>query len=202
MRRYAFALLLMGLFMNAPLEDLANGNVTPAGEVGGGATVIPCDRAALVAAMTDELARTRTASLFLEPWPMRGGHDGVLGEGVEERVAGGVVALPRAAEHPGGGGYALQHGQRRCLPLDMALDDFLSLYPSQQKVYNRWIKHPIAIRMAAYSFVLADTSAKNELTYGIQAIEKNGFGNNTYTKYLRNAEKAVNEKDLEVELDG
>ena len=36
--------------------------------------------------MTDELARTRTATLFLEPWPMRGGHDGVLGEGVEVGV--------------------------------------------------------------------------------------------------------------------
>ncbi len=44
------------------------------------------ERRGTVAAMTDELARTRTASLFLEPWPMRGGHDGVLGEGVEVGV--------------------------------------------------------------------------------------------------------------------
>jgi glycosyltransferase involved in cell wall biosynthesis len=41
------------------------------------------ERRGTVAVMTGELARTRTASLFLEPWPMRGGHDGVLGEGVE-----------------------------------------------------------------------------------------------------------------------
>lgn len=40
------------------------------------------ERRGTVAAMTDDLARTRTASLLLEPWPMRGGHDGVLGEGV------------------------------------------------------------------------------------------------------------------------
>ncbi|RYC10409.1 stealth conserved region 3 domain-containing protein [Nocardioides zhouii] len=40
------------------------------------------ERRGTVAAMTDELSRTRTASLFLEPWPMRGGHEGVLGEGV------------------------------------------------------------------------------------------------------------------------
>ncbi|MCF6376516.1 stealth conserved region 3 domain-containing protein [Nocardioides KLBMP 9356] len=44
------------------------------------------ERRGTVAAMTEELARTRTASLFLEPWPMRGGHDGVLGEGVEVGV--------------------------------------------------------------------------------------------------------------------
>ena len=44
------------------------------------------ERRGTVAAMTDELSRTRTASLFLEPWPMRGGHDGVLGEGVEVGV--------------------------------------------------------------------------------------------------------------------
>lgn len=44
------------------------------------------ERRGTVAAMTDDLARTRTASLFLEPWPMRGGHDGVLGEGVEVGV--------------------------------------------------------------------------------------------------------------------
>ena len=44
------------------------------------------ERRGTVAAMTDELVRTRTASLFLEPWPMRGGHDGVLGEGVEVGV--------------------------------------------------------------------------------------------------------------------
>ena len=41
------------------------------------------ERRGTVAVMTEELARTRTATLFLEPWPMRGGHDGVLGEGVE-----------------------------------------------------------------------------------------------------------------------
>ena len=44
------------------------------------------ERRGTVAVMTDELARTRTATLFLEPWPMRGGHDGVLGEGVEVGV--------------------------------------------------------------------------------------------------------------------
>ncbi|RYB92560.1 glycosyltransferase [Nocardioides glacieisoli] len=44
------------------------------------------ERRGTVAVMTDELSRTRTASLFLEPWPMRGGHDGVLGEGVEVGV--------------------------------------------------------------------------------------------------------------------
>jgi glycosyltransferase involved in cell wall biosynthesis len=44
------------------------------------------ERRGTVAVMTEELARTRTASLFLEPWPMRGGHDGVLGEGVEVGV--------------------------------------------------------------------------------------------------------------------
>ncbi|WP_168218445.1 stealth conserved region 3 domain-containing protein [Nocardioides eburneiflavus] len=44
------------------------------------------ERRGTVTAMTEELARTRTASLFLEPWPMRGGHDGVLGEGVEVGV--------------------------------------------------------------------------------------------------------------------
>lgn len=44
------------------------------------------ERRGTVAAMTDALSRTRTASLFLEPWPMRGGHDGVLGEGVEVGV--------------------------------------------------------------------------------------------------------------------
>ncbi|MBD3944155.1 stealth conserved region 3 domain-containing protein [Nocardioides ganghwensis] len=44
------------------------------------------ERRGTVAVMTGELARTRTASLFLEPWPMRGGHDGVLGEGVEVGV--------------------------------------------------------------------------------------------------------------------
>ncbi|MDT0185397.1 stealth conserved region 3 domain-containing protein [Microbacterium sp. ARD31] len=44
------------------------------------------ERRGTVAAMTSELARNRTATLFLEPWPMRGGHDGVLGEGVEVGV--------------------------------------------------------------------------------------------------------------------
>ena len=44
------------------------------------------ERRGTVAAMTDDLARRRTASLLLEPWPMRGGHDGVLGEGVEVGV--------------------------------------------------------------------------------------------------------------------
>ncbi len=44
------------------------------------------ERRGTVAAMTDELSRTRTAALFVEPWPMRGGHDGVLGEGVEVGV--------------------------------------------------------------------------------------------------------------------
>ncbi len=44
------------------------------------------ERRGTVAAMTDELSRTRTASFFLEPWPMRGGHDGLLGEGVEVGV--------------------------------------------------------------------------------------------------------------------
>lgn len=44
------------------------------------------ERRGTVAAMTDDLARTRTATLFLEPWPMRGGHDGLLGEGVEVGV--------------------------------------------------------------------------------------------------------------------
>jgi glycosyltransferase involved in cell wall biosynthesis len=44
------------------------------------------ERRGTVTVMTEELARTRTASLFLEPWPMRGGHDGVLGEGVEVGV--------------------------------------------------------------------------------------------------------------------
>ncbi len=44
------------------------------------------ERRGTVTAMTDDLARTRTAALFLEPWPMRGGHDGVLGEGVEVGV--------------------------------------------------------------------------------------------------------------------
>ena len=44
------------------------------------------ERRGTVAAMTDELGRSRTASLFLEPWPMRGGHDGLLGEGVEVGV--------------------------------------------------------------------------------------------------------------------
>ncbi|UFN46340.1 stealth conserved region 3 domain-containing protein [Nocardioides okcheonensis] len=41
------------------------------------------ERRGTIAAMTDELSRTRTASFFLEPWPMRGGHGGLLGEGVE-----------------------------------------------------------------------------------------------------------------------
>ena len=41
------------------------------------------ERRGTVAAMTDDLARTRTASLFLEPWPMRGGHGGLLTEGAE-----------------------------------------------------------------------------------------------------------------------
>jgi hypothetical protein len=36
--------------------------------------------------MTSELARTRTASLFLEPWPMRGGHGGLLTDGAEVGV--------------------------------------------------------------------------------------------------------------------
>ncbi|SEB57501.1 Glycosyltransferase involved in cell wall bisynthesis [Nocardioides exalbidus] len=44
------------------------------------------ERRGTVAAMTVELAKARTASLFLEPWPMRGGHDGLLGEGVEVGV--------------------------------------------------------------------------------------------------------------------
>lgn len=44
------------------------------------------ERRGTVAVMTSELARTRTATLLLEPWPMRGGHDGVLGEGVEVAV--------------------------------------------------------------------------------------------------------------------
>ncbi|WP_210649136.1 stealth conserved region 3 domain-containing protein [Nocardioides sp. SYSU D00065] len=44
------------------------------------------ERRGTVAAMTADLARTRTASLFLEPWPMRGGHDGLLAEGVEVSV--------------------------------------------------------------------------------------------------------------------
>ncbi len=38
------------------------------------------ERRGTIAAMTDDLTRTRTASLFVEPWPMRGGHDGVLAE--------------------------------------------------------------------------------------------------------------------------
>ncbi len=44
------------------------------------------ERRGTVAAMTDDLARTRTASLFLEPWPMRGGHGGLLTEGAEVGV--------------------------------------------------------------------------------------------------------------------
>ncbi len=44
------------------------------------------ERRGTVAAMTEELARTRTASLVLEPWPMRGGHDGLLAEGAEVGV--------------------------------------------------------------------------------------------------------------------
>ena len=36
------------------------------------------ERRGTFAAMTDDLARTRTASLFVEPWPVRGGHEGVL----------------------------------------------------------------------------------------------------------------------------
>ena len=44
------------------------------------------ERRGTFAAMTDDLARTRTASLFVEPWPVRGGHDGLLGEGCEVGV--------------------------------------------------------------------------------------------------------------------
>lgn len=44
------------------------------------------ERRGTFAAMTDDLARTRTASLFVEPWPVRGGHDGLLAEGCEVGV--------------------------------------------------------------------------------------------------------------------
>ena len=39
------------------------------------------ERRGTFAAMTADLARTRTTSLFVEPWPVRGGHDGLLAEG-------------------------------------------------------------------------------------------------------------------------
>ncbi len=44
------------------------------------------ERRGTFAAMTDDLARTRTASLFVEPWPVRGGHAGLLAEGCEVGV--------------------------------------------------------------------------------------------------------------------
>ncbi|HEY0642082.1 MAG TPA: stealth conserved region 3 domain-containing protein [Nocardioides sp.] len=57
------------------------------------------ERRGTVAAMTDDLAGTRTATLFLEPWPMRGGHDGLLNEGV-------AVAVQFWEESPGGDLFA------------------------------------------------------------------------------------------------
>ena len=44
------------------------------------------ERRGTFAAMTDDLARTRTAWLFVEPWPVRGGHSGLLAEGCEVGV--------------------------------------------------------------------------------------------------------------------
>lgn len=44
------------------------------------------ERRGTLAALGADLVRTRTASLFVEPWPMRGGHGGLLREGANVAV--------------------------------------------------------------------------------------------------------------------
>ena len=60
------------------------------------------ERRGTFAAMTDDLARTRTASLFVEPWPVRGGHERPAGRGVRGRgpVLGGVTRRRPARARP------------------------------------------------------------------------------------------------------
>lgn len=59
------------------------------------------ERRGTFAAMADELSRARTAGLFIEPWPMRGGHDGLLNEGTSvavefwDETPGGDLVAPR-----------------------------------------------------------------------------------------------------------
>ena len=85
---------------------------------------------------------------------------------------------------------------------DIELKDLEFAYPQVIKVTRRWLKHTPAMRMAAFYYVMAHTSAKNELTYAIDILEKNGYERPEFKSYVQAATEAVERNDYEVKFDG
>jgi hypothetical protein len=52
------------------------------------------------------------------------------------------------------------------------LDGLLSLYPTHLEQFNRWLRYPIADRMAAYVFTSLESSTDDPLKYAFSAIER------------------------------
>ena len=85
----------------------------------------------------------------------------------------------------------------------LPLDKLLCEYTSAQKLVTNWQDYSLQKRMAAYTYVVRHTHARNELIYALQLLRHNGYGKNSYKQYLSLFEKSVcEENDNEVCFDG
>lgn len=94
------------------------------------------------------------------------------------------------------------HQEQKRFNTGLDLDDFLELYPYAQKTYNRWMKHPIHVRMSAFAKVLTETNAKNELTYALHLADKSQSDLNVLADHLEVFGPAVESGDMEVSFNG
>jgi len=77
---------------------------------------------------------------------------------------------------------------------------FFDRFPSYQKTYNRWIKHPLHVRMTAFALIIEKTNADNELTYATSIIERHGENNALYQENLVTFAELVANGDKTVEV--
>lgn len=93
------------------------------------------------------------------------------------------------------------HRQEKRAETGLSLDEFLQLYPSTEKTFNRWMAHDLELRMAAYHVTLTKTNAKNELVYALSLLQKSKTDLTIFNGEIEHFKKAVEQGDLEIEID-
>lgn len=82
----------------------------------------------------------------------------------------------------------------------LSLDTYLQARPTMQKIYNRWLEHPISLRMAAICKTIKESNAKNDLVYAESLARQQAIDRKTLYGYLQTFETAVQNGDYEVEI--
>lgn len=83
-----------------------------------------------------------------------------------------------------------------------SLQALLTLYPTHQEEFKRWILNPIAIRMAAYVYTVIEGKPDCQLKYALTAAENASAYGEKFQGYIKRAEQYVEKGDLMVKING